>query len=182
MLLTIGHSNHTTEHLVDLLHMHKVVAVVDVRSTPTSRYSPHFNRDQLSGSLSAAGIRYAWMGDALGGRPPDRSFYDEAGHVLYGPLSRTPEFQGGLQQLVRNARRYRIALLCAEADPTQCHRSLLVARTLRDQGLADVTHILGDGVLRADSELPRQAGMLEDAWRSPLSVSRDPALNTSSGG
>ena len=179
MLLTIGHSNHTTEHLVELLRMHEVVAVVDVRSTPTSRYSPQFNRDQLSASLSAASIRYAWMGDVLGGRPPERSFYDEAGHVLYGPLSRTPEFQRGLQQLVRNAQRYRIALLCAEADPSQCHRSLLVARTLRDQSLADVTHILGDGALRADSELPRQAGMLEDAWRSAMPIWREAELTAS---
>lgn len=182
-VFTIGHSNHDVAGLLALLNRHQIDVVVDVRSSPHSRYSPHFNRPELAAALNGH-VRYAWMGDSLGGRPPSPEFYDEAGHVLYGPLSRTPEFIRGLEQLESNAARYRIALLCAEADPSHCHRHLLVARSLRNRGWpADrIVHILGDGALKSDAELPAQALLLEDAWRSPLSVSQEPAQSRSSNG
>ncbi len=181
MLWTIGHSNHTTEQLVTLLKQNDIGAVVDVRSSPFSRYNPHFNREPLAASLGGV-VRYAWMGDVIGGRPPDPSFYDEAGHVLYGPLSRTPEFVRGLAQLERNMSRYRIALLCSEAEPAECHRHLLVCRSLRDRGLPaeEIAHILADGSVRSEAQMVTQGRMLEDVWRSPLSVLPEPALNPSS--
>ena len=182
-LFTIGHSNHSLDRLVELLAMHGIEAVVDVRSSPNSRYSPQFNRPQLAAGLNGR-VLYAWMGDSLGGRPPSLEFYDEAGHVLYGPLSRTPEFARGLEQLQANTQRYRIALLCAEAEPAECHRHLLVARVLKHRGWPpeDIRHIVGDGSLRTEAELPAQALMLEEAWRSPLSVLPGAALSPSSNG
>lgn len=181
MLWTIGHSNHTPERLLELLKQHAVEVVVDVRSSPFSRYNPQFNREQLAAFL-AGKLRYAWMGDSIGGRPPGESFYDEAGHVLYGPLSRTAEFTRGLEQLERNIARHRIALLCSEAEPAECHRHLLICRSLRDRGLpaGEIGHILSDGTVRSEAQMATQGRMLEDVWRSPLSVLREPALNPSS--
>lgn len=182
-LFTIGHSNHSIDRLRELLAEFAIEVVIDVRSSPNSRYSPQFNRDRLSQAL-VPDARYAWMGDSLGGRPSSREFYDEGGHVLYGPLSQTPEFQRGLEQLVRNAARYRIALLCAENQPAECHRHLLVARCLVRQGFdpGAIRHILGDGSEVAEASMVSQALLLEDAWRSPLSVLPEAALAPSSNG
>ncbi|MBI5948838.1 MAG: DUF488 domain-containing protein [Chloroflexi bacterium] len=182
MIFTIGHSNHTPERLVELLREHGIEAVVDVRSAPYSKYSPHFNRERLARLLAAEDIRYAFMGDSLGGRPDGDEFYDEHGHVLYGPLSRSAKFVEGIATLERNAERYRLALLCSEADPTACHRFLLVTRTLRERGFdpASIEHILGDGSLRPETKLAFQGNMLEDSWRSPLSVSPSRAPSHSS--
>ncbi|MCC7087977.1 MAG: DUF488 domain-containing protein [Dehalococcoidia bacterium] len=181
-LYTVGHSNHTADDLLDLLRRNGISVVVDVRSSPFSRYCPQFNREQLARHC-AGKLRYVWMGDSLGGRPADPAFYDEAGHVLYAPLSRTESFLSGIGALERNAERYSIAILCSEADPIACHRSLLITRVLRDRGMPDdrIRHILANGTVRNDSELPVQVPMLEDAWRSPLSVLHEPALNPSSG-
>jgi uncharacterized protein (DUF488 family) len=183
VIFTIGHSNHSFEGFAGLLRQHGIETVVDVRSTPHSRFMPAFNRENLSLALRGE-CRYAWMGDQLGGRPSSPAFYDEAGHVLYGPLSRTSEFISGIERIERNSARQRLALLCAEAEPTACHRSLLVTRTLRERGWppANIRHILHDGSYLREDHLPWQAGLLEDVWRSPLSVLRDPVLNTSSGG
>lgn len=180
-LFTIGHSTHSTERLCELLRQHAIEAVVDVRSTPNSRYSPHFNRERLGVDLRGT-CRYAWMGDVLGGRPPSPEFYDETGHVLYGPLSRTAEFAAGLDRIETASRRYRVALLCAEGEPAGCHRHLLIAPSLALRGfpLDAIQHILPDGGLRPDAEMARQAGLIEDVWRSPLSVLPEPALSPSS--
>jgi uncharacterized protein (DUF488 family) len=182
VVFTIGHSNHTPEKLRDLLGAHRIEVVVDVRTAPYSKYSPQFNRERLAQSLNP--IRYAFMGDALGGRPNDDSFYDEAGHVLYGPVSRSQQFIAGIEQLERNAARYRIALLCSEADPTSCHRFLLITRSLRSRGFdpSAIRHILGDGSTRTEVEIGVQASMMEDSWRSPLSVSQSRAPSHSSAG
>lgn len=180
-LFTIGHSNHSVNHVRQLLKSFHTDVVVDVRSSPNSKYAPQFNRDDLASAL-APDFRYAWMGDSLGGRPSSPEFYDEAGHVLYGPLSRTPEFQRGLDRIEHNARRYRIALLCAENQPAACHRHLLIARCLQLRGFdpAQIRHILGDGSVVTAASMASQALLLEDAWRSPLSVLHEPVLVHSS--
>ncbi len=179
-VFTLGHSNHPIETLVEYLKAHRIDAVLDVRSSPYSRFSPQFNREALARACRGA-VRYAFMGDELGGRPEDAAFYDESGHALYGPLSRSTKFIAGLETVERNAQRYRLALLCSEADPTVCHRFLLVTRSLRDRGMpADqLQHILGDGSFRTESQLAMQVPMLEEAWRSPQSVLREPALDPS---
>ncbi len=82
-IFTIGHSNQTFEALLGNLRAYEIEAVADVRSQPVSKYTPHFNRGDLTWRLQEAGIKYAFMGDTLGGRPDRREFYDEQGHVRY---------------------------------------------------------------------------------------------------
>jgi uncharacterized protein (DUF488 family) len=181
-IFTIGHSNHTPEKLANLLLANGVEVILDVRSAPYSKFSPQFNRERLAKALHP--LRYAFMGDTLGGRPEGDEFYDEAGHVLYGPLSRSASFLRGLEQVERNAQKYRIALLCSEADPGSCHRFLLISRSLRSRGFdpGAIRHILGDGSTRGEAEIGFQGLMLEDSWRSPLSVSPGRAPSHSSAG
>ena len=144
-ILTVGHSNHTLEEFLALLQQHGVTALADVRSAPYSRFAPQFNRDTLERSLSAIGIRYVYLGRELGARSDDPACY-ENGRVQYERLAQTDAFHRGIERIVRGASEYRIALMCAEKDPLNCHRCILVARALDGIGV-EVQHILPEGHL-----------------------------------
>lgn len=147
VVFTIGHSTHSLEAFVALLKRYDVTALADVRSTPFSRFNPQFNKNTLAGDLKVQGIKYVSFERELGGRSDDRSCY-EKGRVQYGRLARTELFTQGIERVKRGAEEHRIALMCAEKEPLECHRTLLVARALDKQGVA-VMHILGDGRLES---------------------------------
>jgi len=149
---TVGHSNIPLPDFLALLRPHEIQVVVDVRSSPYTKYAKHFNREDLSASLKGHGLRYVFMGDLVGGRPKDPAMYDGEGYVLYDRLSNSPAFQSGMKRLVKGAKEYRVALLCGEEDPSVCHRHLLIARVLGEWGL-EVSHLRGDGSVVTDLEL-----------------------------
>jgi uncharacterized protein (DUF488 family) len=156
---TIGHSTHTIEAFLDLLRKHNVMAVADVRSAPFSRFNPQFNKDTLQGALAAQGIKYVFLGRELGARSDDPTCY-ENGRVQYARLARAASFQAGLERVMQGASEYRIALMCAEKDPLECHRTLLVARALAEQGV-EIAHILADGSLEPhESAMTRLLGVV----------------------
>jgi uncharacterized protein (DUF488 family) len=144
-LYTIGHSNHEIAVFLGLLRQHGVTAVGDVRSQPYSRWVPYYSRDALEPLLAAAGIAYVFLGKELGARSDNPACYRE-GKVQYDRLAREPIFAEGIGRVLQGIERYRIALLCAEKDPLDCHRALLVARRLFESGVA-VNHIHADGAL-----------------------------------
>ncbi|MCX8005602.1 MAG: DUF488 domain-containing protein [Burkholderiaceae bacterium] len=144
-ILTIGHSTHTLERFIALLKQHGVTAVADVRSAPYSRFNPQFNKSELERRLKAEGIGYVFLGRELGGRSDDPGCY-EKGRMQYARLARTEAFRQGIERLRRGAAKHRIACMCAEREPLECHRTLLVARALADEGVG-VAHIHGDGHL-----------------------------------
>ncbi len=143
-VFTVGHSNHSLEDFIKLLLRHRVDEVVDVRSSPYSRYMPHFNRDVLEEALEQIGISYVFLGGELGGRPADRACYDANGRVRYDLLANTDPFDDGIRQIMRRADDSRLALMCTEKEPLECHRTLLVARGLVEREV-DVEHILASG-------------------------------------
>ncbi len=145
-VLTIGHSNHSLEAFLGLLQTHGIDEVADVRSSPYSRYTPHFGHRVFPGALESVRIGYTFVGGELGGRPMDRSCYDADGRVRYDRLAETDEFDDGIRRIIHGADERRIALLCAEKEPLDCHRTLLVARALVERGVA-VAHIHADGSL-----------------------------------
>ncbi len=151
-LYTVGHSNQSLDALIGLLRQHGIAALVDVRSVPRSRYAPQFDREALRAALAAAGMRYAFMGAELGGRPRDVHFYDADGRVLYGRLAESDSFQRGIVQIEQARERRRTALLCSEEDPRGCHRRLLIARVLATRGVP-VQHIRGDGRVETEANL-----------------------------
>ena len=150
VVLTVGHSNHPLETFVALLQRHGVTTLADVRSAPYSRFNLQFNRKALEGSLETIGREYVFLGRALGGRPDDPSCYED-GRVRYDRLARTPLFREGLEQVAEGAGRQRIALMCAEKEPLDCHRTILVGRSLVERGVT-VAHILADGSLEPHDE------------------------------
>lgn len=175
-LLTVGHSNHVLEHFLELLRSHALDVVVDVRSSPYSRFAPQFNREKLKESLEGEGIKYLFLGRELGGRPDGEQYYDDEGHVLYGRVAESAFFNEGVARLENGLSRYRVAIMCSEEDPTDCHRRLLVTRVLNDRGV-EVRHVRGDGRVQLESELAGAPqgdifnGFEETAWRSTRSVS-----------
>lgn len=155
IVYTIGHSNHPIERFLDLLHGAGITAVADVRSIPHSRRWPQFSRDRLARSLAAARIAYVHLGAELGGRPADPALLRD-GKPDYGRMAAAPGFHAGLDRVMDGARRYRIALMCAEREPLECHRFLLVARALHERGVT-LRHILADGSIEPQEETERRS-------------------------
>ncbi|MEG4575338.1 DUF488 domain-containing protein [Microcoleus sp. N3A4] len=151
-LFTIGHSNLSIEAFVLLLQQHGITAVADVRSHPFSRYLPHFNKSEITASLSRVGIQYVFLGKELGARPEDLSCYDYSGKALYDRIAATPLFSAGIQRLLKGAANYKISLMCAEKDPITCHRTILVCHKLKEFNLK-INHILSDGNLESHQHL-----------------------------
>ena len=144
IVLTIGHSTHALEAFTALLRRHHVSAVADVRSAPYSRFNSQYNREPLTEALKVQGIRYVYLGRELGGRSDDPTCYED-GRIRYDRVAETGSFRNGLDRVMDGAVKYRIALMCAEKEPLDCHRTLLVARALDERGV-DVAHIHADGV------------------------------------
>ena len=149
-LFTIGHSTHSWEKFLELLRQHRIEAVADVRSSPYSQYNPHFNREPLQLALRQQGISYVFLGDELGARRSERECYvnDRADYAL---IAHTPAFQSGLDRVIQGAARMRIALMCSEKNPLDCHRCILVSPHLRERGL-QVFHILADGTIESHEQ------------------------------
>ncbi len=156
-VFTIGHSTHPPKYSIDLLLEHGITALCDVRSSPYSRMNPQFNRDELEKVLPQQGIAYRFLGKELGARSDDPQCYD-GGKVQYGRLAETDLFKHGLTRVRRGMKNgFRIALMCAEKEPLDCHRTILVARHLEALGIP-VAHIHADGhIENHDAALTRLA-------------------------
>lgn len=197
-VFTIGHSTHTLDEFAALLRRHRVTAVADVRAAPYSRFNPQFKRDALADSLGALGLEYVFLGWELGGRSADPADYRD-GRIDYDRIRGTERFRRGVERVVLGAKGRRIALMCAEKEPLDCHRTLLVAPALEARNVA-VTHILADGgvephgatmdrlldlqgrprgdLFRTRAEivaeaLVRQAGRVGHVYEAPAATGRD---------
>ncbi len=156
-LLTVGHSNYEMKAFISLLQKHGVTAVADVRSSPYSRFLPHFNRAALREALATEEIRYVFLGQELGARPKNRECYIN-GKAVYEKIAATDKFHEGIQRVLKGAKKYRLSLMCAEKDPLTCHRAVLVCQHLQDFGL-HINHILKNGDLESHDHLEQR--MLE---------------------
>jgi uncharacterized protein (DUF488 family) len=147
IVLTIGHSTRTLDQFIALLKAHAVTLVVDVRTIPRSRHNPQFNEDSLPESLKKAGIGYIHM-PGLGGLRHAKSDslntgWRNASFRGYADYMQTPEFQKQIEELIQLTKEHRIALMCAEAVPWRCHRSLiadaLLVRGIRTEDIMSPT-------------------------------------------
>lgn len=165
-LFTIGHSNHAIERFVTLLRAAGVRLLADVRSTPYSRRFPQFGRERLRATLAIDGIDYRHLGAALGGRPQD-------GVRDYAAMARTPAFSVALDEVVGEAAHRPLALMCAEREPIDCHRTILVARHIADRGV-DIVHLLADGGRAPHADVEATLLAWYERRTGPLLVERDP--------
>jgi uncharacterized protein (DUF488 family) len=168
---TIGHSTHTIEQFLALLRQNTITAVGDVRSRPYSRWNPQFNREELERALSASGIAYVFLGKELGARSEDPAC-QEQGRVRYDRLAETDLFQQGLRRVQEGMAKYTLALMCAEKEPLECHRTILIGRHLEALGV-EVRHILPDGSVETHKDALRRLGRLLNLPETHLFLSQE---------
>jgi uncharacterized protein (DUF488 family) len=147
LVMTIGHSTRTIDEFIGLLRAHAASQVVDVRTIPRSRHNPQFNKDSLPGSLKKAGVGYVHM-PGLGGlrhakHDSINMGWRNASFRGYADYMQTPEFAQALEELIKLAKQQRIVIMCAEAVPWRCHRSLiadaLLVRGIRAEDITSPT-------------------------------------------
>jgi uncharacterized protein (DUF488 family) len=178
-IYSIGHSSLTAIAFFELLRRYTITVLVDVRSHASSRFAPQFDSGLLNQDCDVAGVRFLPMGRELGGRPGSPDFYDPAGRVIYAKLAQTQDFRRGIDQLTRLSRAERVAVMCAEEDPHECHRRLLVGFELGRRGL-ELLHIRADGQLQTEADLRMHETAAvqkllfgeDSGWKSIRSVSR----------
>jgi uncharacterized protein (DUF488 family) len=148
VVLTVGHSTRTLAEFIRLLQLHAVTCVVDVRTVPRSRHNPQFNEDSLPASLKKVGLDYVHIAGLGGLRHAKKDSqinlgWRNASFRGYADYMLTPEFEKSLKQLIRLTQHDRIALMCAEAVPWRCHRSLiadaLLVRGIRTEDIMSPT-------------------------------------------
>jgi len=155
IIFTIGHSTHKTADFIELLKRHRISLVCDVRSMPYSRYSHQFNKEIIKQSLLESKIEYLFLGEELGARSKNSSCYDK-GKIQYQLLAEDSLFKKGLQRVITEGKKHRLALMCAEAEPLDCHRTILICRELyktQSFSKSHIQHILSNGSLNTHKEI-----------------------------
>lgn len=168
-VFTIGHGGRDFAGFIDLLRRLHIKFVIDVRSAPYSHYQPQFSKETLSALLRQHDVRYVYMGDTLGGRPSDESCYVD-GKVDYALCRQREWFRRGIDRLRHASRQgLRVALMCSERKPENCHRSKLIGVELEAQGIP-VLHIDESG------HPQRQQSVLERLTKGQMSLLEDRSM------
>lgn len=155
-IFTIGHSNHAHNHFIKLLQTNSITLIIDVRSQSRSSFAPQFNREALEPFLRDNKIAYQHLPDAFGAKPGNMAMLDADGKVNYDKVRRSTEFLRGITKLrTLEAEGQSIGLMCAEANPIECHRFSMIALGVQDAGFT-VKHILRDGSLIENGQLENE--------------------------
>jgi len=142
-IFTIGHSNHLFSSFMELLQTNNIDLLVDVRTSPYSKYSPHFNKRPLEKALEEAEINYVYLGNKIGGKPRDKKFYHED-KLVYHLLEKDDKYQEGLKELIKLSDSKRVVIMCSEENPYRCHRHHLISQSLLKKGF-NINHLRADG-------------------------------------
>lgn len=152
-LYTIGHSLHKIDCFLGLLREYEINYILDVRSTPYSKYAEQFNKENLEKELQNARLKYYFMGTYFGARPKDKNLYCDEGYLDFERVRKSSQFEIGFNSVIKGLNQgNNIALMCTEKDPLDCHRAIMVSRAF-DLADIEVEHILEDGKLQSQTEL-----------------------------
>lgn len=164
-LFSIGHGQKSTEEFVAELRSFQIQYLIDVRSSPFSKWAPQFNRGTIEHILQPLGISYVYMGDVIGGRPLNDSCFDAEGYFDYKKMAEMPQFQSGLARLVKaNEKGCRVAIMCSESDPSQCHRSKLIGRELFFKDNIEMGHIIAVNRTKSQVEIMTELDRDHGNW------------------
>jgi uncharacterized protein (DUF488 family) len=152
-IYTIGYSVHSADSFIDILRKHNISAVADVRSQPYSQFKPEFNREKLKLILKQSEMAYVFLGNYIGARIDAPECYKN-GKADYQLIAKHPFFRQGLERIRSGMQKYNIALMCAEKDPVNCHRAILICRYLRDN-YVEIKHII-DSALETHSDTEKR--------------------------
>lgn len=152
-IYTIGHSNYPVEKLIDMLKHYNINTVVDIRGTPYSKYNVQYNKETIAQTLKERGFIYIYMAKEFAANRENKISYNNEGYSDFEKVITEKEFLKGIERLKTGCGKgYNIALLGAMQDPIRCHRSILVGRSLRENGF-NVKHILDDYTLASQENI-----------------------------
>ncbi len=177
-IYSIGHGNKQIDAFINELKSFDISYLLDIRSNPYSKWNPAFNKQPLETTLKEHNITYVFLGDKLGGLPSDRSCYDESGKVVYERIKEKDFFREGLKRLLRaNEKQVRLAVMCSESKPEECHRSKLVGQELLKSGVS-MNHIVSPKLAKSQetvmTELTKGLGTVDLFGNTKEFVSRKP--------
>ncbi|WFP49333.1 DUF488 domain-containing protein [Methylomonas sp. EFPC3] len=172
-LYSIGYGNRSWQSFLNLLVAKNCEFLIDVRSSPYSKFNQSFSRESLLKLCKEAGIRYVFMGDTLGGKPSSDEYFDSDGKIDYIKLSETREFQVGISRLITaNNKKLVSFIMCSELRPQDCHRSKLIGTELKERGV-EIVHIDESGKnVNQEEVIARLTGGQDDIFGSTQIISR----------
>jgi uncharacterized protein (DUF488 family) len=164
-LYSIGHGNKKIEDFIQELKSFEIQFLLDIRSKPFSKWNPQFNQNELKFKLEENGITYVFVGDTLGGLPEDRSCYDYNGKVVYDLIKEKAFFKNGLERLtIAVEKQIKLAIMCSESKPEECHRSKLIGQELLKKKIS-LKHIVSDKLFKSQelvmAELTKGKGTVD---------------------
>lgn len=164
-IYSIGHGNKKIEDFISELKSFNILFLLDIRSKPYSKWNPHFNQAQLKIELERNGITYVFVGDVLGGLPEDRSCYNSEGKVVYDLIKEKDFFKNGLKRLTTaNEKQIKLAIMCSESKPEECHRTKLIGQELLKKDIS-LKHIISNVRIKSQpdvmSELTKGKGTVD---------------------
>lgn len=169
-IYTIGHSQHNVDYFIDMLKTYNINYLIDVRSMPFSQYASSYNKDILKATLIPCNINYAFMGEYFGARPKNTNLYSEKGYLDFNKMKNSNTFLRGMENVLKGIEQgNRIAFMCTEKDPIECHRAILVGNAFYEQGI-DVEHILANNTLQNHSVLNKRLVDIYFPDRNQLSL------------
>lgn len=169
LIYTIGHSRHNIDNFIELLKRNDINCICDVRSMPYSKFAEQFNQNNLKDELKKNNIEYLFFGDEFGARRKEPDLYTN-GKVDFEKVAHDAKFINGIKRIEKGIRKgYKIALMCAEKDPIECHRTILVARNLDLNGF-EVNHILDDGSIINQKEIDQRLLKKHFPKRNQISI------------
>lgn len=155
-LFTIGHSKYSMNYFIGLLNKYRIDYLLDVRSIPYSKYAEQYNKENISKELNSVNIQYSFMGKCFGARPQNIELYSDEGYLDFERVRESQDFNKGIENVILGLNRgHRIALMCTEKEPIDCHRAILVARTF-EMRMIYAKHILSNGKILTQQQLDEQ--------------------------
>ena len=155
-IYTLGHSNYPFDKFIEILKKYDINCVVDIRSTPYSKYNTQYNKEFLHETLKNLGYTYIYMADEFGAKRRTRNSYNDEGYADFDKVILEEDFKKGIERLkVGCAKNYKIVLLGAMQEPIRCPRAILLGRELIKEGF-NVKHIMHEGDLKTQDELEEQ--------------------------
>jgi len=147
-IYSIGHGNKNIDEFINELKSFGIEYLLDIRSKPYSKWNPQFKKNELAEILNKNKITYVFIGDKLGGLPADSSCYDINGKVVYDRIKEKKFFKEGLERLITaNDKKIKLAIMCSESKPEECHRSKLIGRELLKNKIS-VKHIISSNKIK----------------------------------
>lgn len=169
-ILSIGHSQHNIDYFINMLKRHQVNYILDVRSTPYSQFASDYNRDSIRILLSNYNITYSFMGEYFGARPSEKSLYADKGYLDFEKYKKSEIFIKGYNNVLKGvAQGNRVAFMCTEKDPIDCHRAILVTRAFAEAGVP-IEHIMADNSIQTQNDLDQRLLKIYYPDRKQLSI------------